>query len=97
MKYEPEKLLFTPIVISGPSGVGKGTLIQMLLKKYHDKFDLSVSYTCREPRPGEVHGKNYYFIKDAEFNTMVNNNEFIEYVNYNDKQYGTAIKEIQRV
>lgn len=51
-----------PLVISGCSGVGKGTLIKFLLEKYPETFELSISYTTRRPRQGEVHGREYYFV-----------------------------------
>jgi hypothetical protein len=58
--------LTRPLVIYGPSGVGKGTLVGKLLEKYPTKFSLSVSHTTRAPRPGEIHGEHYYFTAEAE-------------------------------
>jgi guanylate kinase len=66
-------------VIVGPSGAGKGTLIDNLIKKYPGKFGFSVSYTTRAPRPGEVHGKSYFFVTKEEFEDKISKNEFVEY------------------
>eukprot|EP00826_Nyctotherus_ovalis_P057652 TRINITY_DN7891_c0_g1_i1.p1 TRINITY_DN7891_c0_g1~~TRINITY_DN7891_c0_g1_i1.p1 ORF type:complete len:286 (-),score=90.69 TRINITY_DN7891_c0_g1_i1:114-971(-) len=88
---------FKPLVISGPSAVGKGTLIRMLLKEFPDAFELSVSYTTRDPRPGEVHGKDYYFIKISQFNDMVRQNMFVEHCVVHGNLYGTAKSEITRI
>lgn len=76
------------IVISGSSGVGKGTIIKSLLKSCND-IKLSISCTTRNPREGEIHGKNYYFISRDEFETAVKNNEFIEWAEFSGNLYGT--------
>lgn len=81
------------VVISGPSGAGKGTVVKELLKIYkeqNDKVYLSVSATTREPREGEVDGVNYYFIKESEFLKKLEANAFLEYNMYGTgKYYGT--------
>ena len=81
------------IVISGPSGAGKGTVVSELLKIYekkNDKVHLSISATTRFPREGEVDGVNYYFIKESEFLDKIKCNEFLEYNMYGTgKYYGT--------
>ena len=81
------------IVVSGPSGVGKGTLIKMLQEKYKEldkKIYLSVSCTTRSPREGEEEGVAYYFITEDEFLNRVNNGDFLEYNKYGTgKYYGT--------
>lgn len=81
------------VVISGPSGAGKGTVVKELLKIYkeqNDKVYLSVSATTREPREGEVDGVNYYFIKENEFLKKIEENAFLEYNMYGTgKYYGT--------
>lgn len=81
------------IVVSGPSGVGKGTLIKMLQDKYQEldkKIYLSVSCTTRAPREGEVEGVAYYFITEEEFLNRVKNGDFLEYNKYGTgKYYGT--------
>lgn len=79
------------IVVSGPSGVGKGTICQKLV----DDLDAwySVSTTTREPREGEINGINYYFITRKEFERKIKEGEFLEYNVYNNNYYGTS-KEI---
>ena len=75
-------------VISGPSGVGKGTICTYLAEKYDDFF-LSVSATSRQPRPNEVDGVHYHFKTPEQFKKMIANDEFLEYAGYVDKFYGT--------
>lgn len=81
------------VVISGPSGVGKGTIVKLLQEKYKNegkKLYLSISCTTRLPREGEVDGVHYYFISEDEFNKRVDNNQFLEYNKYGTgKFYGT--------
>ena len=81
------------IVISGPSGVGKGTLIKMLQDKYKEldkKIYLSISCTTREPREGEEEGVSYYFLSEEEFLDRLKNGDFLEYNKYaTGKYYGT--------
>ena len=76
------------LVVSGPSGAGKGTICKALLNK-NDKIKLSVSATTRKPRNGEVHGVNYFFLEKEEFTTMIENGEFLEYAQIYDNFYGT--------
>ena len=76
------------LVVSGPSGAGKGTICKALLNK-NDQIKLSVSATTRKPRNGEVHGVNYFFIKKEEFTKMIENGEFLEYAQIYDNFYGT--------
>ncbi|HRR67924.1 MAG TPA: guanylate kinase, partial [Desulfomonilia bacterium] len=66
------------IFVSGPSGVGKSTIIAEILKRNPD-FVLSVSYTTRTARPREVHGKDYFFVSAREFEDMMKKNEFLEW------------------
>ena len=75
-------------VISGSSGVGKGTVIKEFLNKHSD-FKLSVSCTTRKPREGEVHGKNYFFLSREEFLDLVERNEFLEWAEFSGNFYGT--------
>lgn len=75
-------------VISGSSGVGKGTVIKEFLNQ-HPEFKLSVSCTTRKPREGEVHGKNYFFLSREEFLERVKNNEFLEWAEFSGNIYGT--------
>lgn len=83
-----------PVVISGPSGCGKGTIVKELLKKYPETFALSVSATTRSPRVGEEHGREYYFITKEEFERRIAANEILEYTTYVGNYYGTPKKEL---
>ncbi len=76
------------IVISGPSGVGKGTVVDMLLKRLSHAV-LSVSCTTRAPREGEQNGKNYFFISKQTFLKMIDEGGFLEYSNHFENYYGT--------
>ena len=84
----------TLIVLSGPSGVGKSTVISQLLSVRKD-IHFSVSFTTRAPRAGEVNGVNYNFVDRAEFERMIENNELLEYAEYVGNYYGTSLKVIQ--
>ncbi len=75
-------------VITGPSGVGKGTLIAKLLEAIPE-LELSVSATTRNPRPGEVDGRDYQFLTDEEFAARVEAGEFLEHATYAGNRYGT--------
>ena len=75
-------------VVSGPSGVGKSTVVAELLTDRPDIW-LSVSATTRRPRPGETHGVNYFFVDHAEFAGMVENGELLEYAEFAGNFYGT--------
>lgn len=76
------------VVISGFSGAGKGTLMKRLIEDY-DYYSLSVSATTRKPRPGEVDGRDYFFVTKEQFFEMLKNDELLEYANYVDNFYGT--------
>ena len=76
------------IVITGPSGVGKGTIVESLLQR-HARLSVSVSATTRQPRKGEVEGKDYYFVSREEFERAIANNEFLEWAEYTGNYYGT--------
>lgn len=78
----------TLFVISGSSGVGKGTVIKKFLEKHPD-FKLSVSCTTRSPREGEEHGKNYFFLTKEEFKSCIERNEFLEWAEFSGNMYGT--------
>lgn len=76
-------------VIAGPTAVGKGTVVEHILKNYPD-FHLSVSATTRAPRPGEVEGKNYFFISHDEFDGLIADGQMLEYaVVHGTNKYGT--------
>ena len=76
------------VVISGFSGAGKGTLMKELLTQYPN-YALSISATTRQPRPGEVDGREYYFVTEDEFLRMVDQDQMIEYACYCGRYYGT--------
>lgn len=76
------------IVLTGPSGVGKGTLMRLLLRR-HPELYLSISVTTRAPRAGEVHGRDYYFVSRSEFEQMVANNQLLEWAEFAGNCYGT--------
>lgn len=82
------------IVVSGPSGCGKGTVIQEFLKGHKDAW-LSISCTSRDPRPGDVPNESYFFISREEFEEKIKNDEFLEYAEYNNNYYGTPKKHIE--
>lgn len=82
------------VVYSGFSGVGKGTIMKEMLKR-EESFRLSVSATTRAPRPGEVDGREYYFITKEKFLKMIDNDEFLEYAQYADNYYGTPQKAVE--
>jgi guanylate kinase len=76
------------IVLTGPSGVGKGTLMRSLLER-HPELYYSVSVTTRSPRPGEIDGKSYYFISRSKFEQLVAEGEFLEWAEFAGNYYGT--------
>ena len=77
------------IVVSRFSGAGKGTIMRALLDKYEETYALSVSATTRDPRPGEVEGREYFFRTVEEFEKMIAKEDLIEYAKYVDNYYGT--------
>lgn len=77
------------IIISGFSGTGKGTVIKRLLELYPNDYCLSISATTRNPREGEVHGREYFFKTKEDFEEMIMKQELIEYTQYVDNYYGT--------
>ena len=82
------------IVITGPSGVGKGTLVKLLLT-HHPELNVSTSATTRAPRVGEVDGKDYYFLSREEFEKMIEIGEFLEWAKYTGNYYGTPKKAVE--
>ncbi|KAL6864168.1 guanylate kinase [Trichoderma novae-zelandiae] len=79
-----------PIVVSGPSGVGKGTLYGMLFDRHPDTFSLSVSHTTRAPRPGEEDGVHYHFVTMEAFEDLIAKDGFVENAKYGRNRYGTS-------
>jgi guanylate kinase len=82
-------------VITGPSGVGKGTLIKMLLDRV-PSLALSVSATTRSPREGEEDGRDYHFLTEEQFQERIAAKDFLEYASYSGKHYGTLNSELDR-
>jgi guanylate kinase len=82
------------IVLTGPSGVGKGTLLKLLLEN-HPEIYLSISATTRSPRPGEIHGQHYYFLTKSQFAEMIDAGEFLEWAEFAGNYYGTPRKAIE--
>ena len=83
------------IVLSGPSGVGKGTVRAAVFANNQFQYVYSVSATTRAQRPGEVDGKDYYFVSREEFETMIQNEDLLEYAEYVGNYYGTPIQKIE--
>ncbi len=88
-----DKKLF---VISGCSGVGKGTVINEFMKRNSDDFILSVSCTTRNPRPNEIDGINYFFISKEEFEKNIKEDKFLEHANFAGNYYGTKKKYVRQ-
>ncbi|KZU30700.1 Guanylate kinase [Lactiplantibacillus plantarum] len=84
------------IVLSGPSGVGKGTVRKEIFDSDDNDFQYSVSMTTRQMRPGEVDGKDYYFVSKEEFEDEIKSGGMLEYAKYVDNYYGTPLKYIKQ-
>ena len=82
------------IVVSGPSGAGKDTICQKLIKE-NSNIWMSVSMTTRKPRPLEKDGVDYFFVSSEEFENKINENTFLEYASYNDNYYGTPKDKVE--
>ncbi|MBJ7330017.1 MAG: guanylate kinase [Solirubrobacteraceae bacterium] len=82
------------VVITGPSGVGKGTLIRQLRDRMPD-LELSVSATTRKPRPGETHGVDYWFLSPEEFEKRLSEGGFVEHAEFAGNRYGTLREELE--
>lgn len=83
------------IIVSGLSGVGKGTILNRYFELYPEESVLSISATTRPPRPGEEEGKAYFFKTEEEFRQMIENGEFLEYACFVDHYYGTPRKWVE--
>lgn len=93
----PPKSMTRPLVVVGPSGVGKGTLIAMLQKEFPDKFGFSVSHTTRAPRPGEVNGTHYNFVDKATMEKDIAAGKFLEHAHVHQNIYGTSFAAVRKV
>lgn len=82
------------IVLTGPSGVGKGTLVRSLLQS-HPELYLSISVTTRSPRPGEINAKQYYFVSREQFDMMIAQEELLEWAQFAGNCYGTPRKQVE--
>ncbi len=82
------------IVLTGPSGVGKGTLVRALLERHRDLY-LSISATTRSPRPGERDGKDYFFVSRSQFEEMIQSGQLLEWAEYTGNYYGTPREGIE--
>ena len=82
-------------MLSGPSGVGKGTLYNMLFNRHPECFTLSVSHTTRAPRAGEQDGVNYHFVPMQDFEDLISKDGFVEHAQFGGNRYGTSKKAIK--
>jgi len=98
---EGEELVFPkdrrPIVISGSTGVGKSTLVKKLTEANVKVLGRKVSHTTRQPREGEVHGQDYFFVTKEQFNMMRDGDEFLEYNEFNGNSYATSRKAVEGI
>ena len=78
-----------PLILCGPSGTGKSTLIKKLMAEFKDVFGFSVSHTTRKPRPGETDGKEYHFVTREAMEQSIQNGEFVESATFSGNMYGT--------
>jgi guanylate kinase len=86
----PVPISTQPIIISGPSGVGKGTLYKLLLERHPSVFATSISHTTRDPRPGEQRDVDYYYVSMEEFEKKIGENAFVEHAKFGGNRYGTS-------
>lgn len=84
------------IVLSGPSGVGKGTVRQAIFSQEDTKFEYSISVTTRSPREGEVNGVDYFFKTRDEFEQMIADNKLLEWAEYVGNYYGTPVDYVEQ-
>ena len=86
-----------PLVLCGPSGSGKSTVMKLLMKEYGEFFGFSVSHTTRQPRPGEVDGRDYHYVTRETMQTLMQADEFIENAEFSGNLYGTSKSAVQDV
>lgn len=84
------------VIISSPSGGGKTSIIQKILEKYPEQYVYSISATTRKPRPGEIDGRDYFFLTEKQFRQDIDNNSFLEYENVHGYLYGTPENYIEK-
>jgi len=82
------------LVVSGPSGAGKTTMLRRVLER-DERLQFSVSHTTRKPRPGEVDGEDYYFVDPAAFRELIEANAFLEWAEYQGNLYGTSLHAVE--
>jgi guanylate kinase len=85
------------LVLSGPSGVGKGTVKSAIVENQVFPFEYSVSMTTRKPRPGEVDGEDYFFVSEERFKQAINQGELLEYNRYVNNYYGTPLAPVKKM
>ena len=93
MAIEKKGMMF---VLSSPSGAGKTTLTKKIAE-HNTNFTISISHTTRKPRPNEINGKDYHFVNEKEFNTLLKKNSFFEYANIFNNRYGTLKKTVEEL
>ena len=86
-----------PLVLCGPSGVGKSTIVERLKKRFPNAFALSVSHTTRQPREGEKDGVNYFFTDRETMTAAIENGDFIETAEFSGNMYGTSKAAVETV
>lgn len=91
------KMTGRPLVLCGPSGVGKSTIIKRLETEFPDAFGFSVSHTTRQPREGEVDGVSYHYVDKETIDEMIQNDEFIEHATFSNNTYGTSKAAVKTV
>jgi len=92
-----QKFTINPVVVCGPSGVGKGTLLKRLKKEHPGIFEVAVSHTSRAPREGEENGIHYHFVTRENFEELINESAFLEYADVHGNYYGTSLKAVENV
>jgi guanylate kinase len=93
--HKPRSNTRQTIVVCGPSGVGKGTLISRLLDRHPNHFITTVSHTTREPRLGDIDANAYHFVSRDEFNQLIEQDAFVEYTFFSGNYYGTSWQTIR--
>ncbi|KAK0564759.1 guanylate kinase [Tilletia horrida] len=86
-----------PIVLCGPSGVGKSTLLKRLFHQYPEEYGFSVSHTTRGPRPGETPGESYHYVSRDTFENLIEQGAFLEHAQFGGNRYGTTAKAVEDV